>query len=1414
MPENLSGSSTPIDGRQVSDLLNYFAGLAGQIKFYNDNMSTSDWRPFFQKQLPFQLSQIDTYTGDKIKSGMESAIALFHRNPSANGLQLLFLQTYFTAIFPVQQWSSLLPAELDLLKDLNKLIKDRLQSPMRSFISWLNTSVHWWHIQAPDLTALAGNTVWELTPDLMAAYEMGFSSTVPNTRSQLLVVQAALANVVNSFADVVDLTVDGVADLVNNHLYSLLQNKGKADTPPHLAIVYSFISQFQKVLNDLNGLTEKQLNFFFQQVLNLSPGASIPDQAYVVFTIQKQLPSYTIAAAGSSMKAGKDGKGADIYFQLNNDLTVNQAQVGAVQTVFVNKQPWGTVNYIEGVYMAPNAMMADGLTKAFTGTAAWPSLGARQSLYTPPLATAPVDYPDARLGFVLASKALFLKEGKRKIQIHLACQWLQGQGACSDGISFGDLWPLAQQSVCARFAVLTPAIVDQARQAGVSKTTIDALNNYLVDPCSNNDLCDGAPPVYLDKYLFWVPCCSSAQQNTGTGGTPEITAREKNVVQKVEAFEMQGTNQTVHLDMSQRCPDEWEEAYCNDSAKQALQNQLAAIAGSTSDDVNILLELLVLKSLFDVQFSGEKGWQAPDFLKMKLEAITGTQNFVWHIEATINTSSPGIVFYDKTKLGEDFGVTDPLVKITLNSDITWKVDGSAAPATSSCLEEPAVGCDQDLSPYEFFRNVALLPPADTSAQQTKIDVTVCGVKTLIVQNDANLMDVNKAFTPFGTKPLIPDFVPIDTGSGNSTHLGIVAGPNFYIGSQEVLLKKWTDLYLNMSWLSKPAKFADYYSGYEPTAESSVTIDQLDDNYTVTVAILENAVWHEQDTITTSVGTKATVPSTGIPLFPKPGKSFPICCNNKFEDTFYFKYDDFYDPVFMYDPDFNPITKWTAGMQRGFLRMTLEQQDFLHKYYSWVLGRSMRFPRLYPDVINEPWTPTIVPGMSIDYKATATADDMTLVQLYPFDGTSNLVNIYGEPTLMARFCNEGNLFVGFTGLVPGQSLNVLFQLAEASGGSGGGASGSGGSGSGGSGSGGSGGASGAVSWQYLADNEWKELRKGFEVATDGTKDLTRTGIIQFNFPDDISNTSTVLSSGLFWIWASMGNDTAATSRTMAIITQAGLATYMPVAGINDPARPATSLAAGSISKLTQPDVNVIKIAQPYPSFGGTAPENSGNAYKVRVSEGLRHKGRAIQQWDYERLALQAFPMLSRVKCINHSQYLDSVGFKYDFPMSPGNVLVAVLPDTNVLTVADAAQPTVPTSLVSSIQTFLQSVASPFATVTVANPRYEPVTVCATVQFLEGENMPARAAQLQDLITGLLSPWRGGDMSQFDFAQPLYIADVVNLIQNQAYVAYLSKLTIHHAGDPAGTEQQRGYIAPRTPRSILVAGTVFVNPEKST
>ena len=222
------------------------------------------------------------------------------------------------------------------------------------------------------------------------------------------------------------------------------------------------------------------------------------------------------------------------------------------------------------------------------------------------------------------------------------------------------------------------------------------------------------------------------------------------------------------------------------------------------------------------------------------------------------------------------------------------------------------------------------------------------------------------------------------------------------------------------------------------------------------------------------------------------------------------------------------------------------------------------PSMYPIITpapllpNEPWTPTIL-NIALDYEATAHIEDMQLIQLYPFTGTYNSVDIIGQQYLLANFCNEGNLFIGLSGLNPGDGLSVLFQLAEATAATEGGAA--------------------TVTWQYLVNNQWQPLRPGFEIIQDNTNGLSTTGIIQFQFPNDISNSNTILPAGLYWITANTPGNTVAIGQTIAILTQAASATFANNTTLNDQNRPATPLPAGSITKLTTPDSSVTGVSQP-------------------------------------------------------------------------------------------------------------------------------------------------------------------------------------------------------------------------------------------
>ena len=460
--------------------------------------------------------------------------------------------------------------------------------------------------------------------------------------------------------------------------------------------------------------------------------------------------------------------------------------------------------------------------------------------------------------------------------------------------------------------------------------------------------------------------------------------------------------------------------------------------------------------------------------------------------------------------------------------------------------------------------------------------------------------------------------------------------------------------------------------------------------------------------------------------------------------------------------------------------------------------------------NEPWTPTIK-NLSIDYSACAGKDDIDLIHLYPFTGTYKHEFIDANPSLFPYYEDEGTLFIGLQDLRPSAELNILFQLAEAT-------------------------ADSEldraiVNWHYLSNNIWQPLREGFEIILDGTNGLTVSGIIKIAIPSGISRSAnTVMPNDLHWIKASVSESdqgvgcssdpgqskpgkVKAICDTIAIHTQAAKVTFVPNA-LNDLNRLEVALAPGSIAKMVQPEAGVKKIQQPYTGFGGRVPE-TGDMFYQRVSEHLRHKGRAVASFDYESLVLDAFPEIFKVKCINHDFGLSARQYRLDMELAPGFVVLAVIPDLTKLKPGHGMEPMAPISLLEKIKAFLKKRISPFVRLKVLNPRFEKVGVNVTVKLRKGRNRAYYASKLKEDLTHLLAPWFiTKDSDKLVFGQPVNHSEIIKFIERLDYIDFIGCLDLF--ADPelgpchkeASNSSSLKFVEPLTARSILTAGEICV------
>lgn len=1476
----LLAEAPAIDARRLADLLDYFVQLSRHVNFYDNKLQVSDWQPFFQKSLPFILSSIIRYNDTAVTEKFNLYNKLFDKNPSSQSLQLLLHFTYYNAIHRIHTWyTQLQQSDLPVGPLAGKLIADKLARPVKQFIRCANSGAAWFGLKKMDFSLLQQQPVWNLTAQDLVQLEEDIPLSGTTQRKRLIALRNKLLDLFPSFVQVIKSLSDTAGLYIEQSLFPLKEELKQQHTP-HLGLLFAFLKLFQHLQADLNHFTRRHLDFFYREVLKIQPREAVPDKAHIVFEIQNQLDQYLLKK-GLQVKDGKDRNKAEVFFALDEEMVVNKAQVSDVRTLFLYHQKVYNRNFIQGVYMAPDARKADGVEQEFTGTGphSFPTVGAHLSKYTNPELKTIQPYPAARIGFLLASPVLLLSEGQRTIEINLACRI---KDVCT-ALAAAGLQADASQDCC------------NETNLRVARRTPDPCSKQPVQPLPHALLFDRVNKA-LKKTFFYITE-ATLQAAIKKGLAPDTAEKIRR----------------------RFLTDQCDRPVCCSHAKKYLQEAIVLSKhwhrftrrSITENEKNFLAAFFKPQRAFRLFFSGEKAWLEPDRIKyLEMEPDPGDlERFMLKIKLVVDAAQPAITFYNKDNLQEDFKTEQPVFKAELNEAVKLVVNKQFRKQfrnkrrETCALDKTQSYCATYLSLYQFFRNVVL---SETDKLKTTIRVKVCGLKNFVVQNDESLMDVNAPVYPFGTRPEIkdfdiknlPDYPPATPPFTTDQNL---IGPNFYIGSQEVFGKKWDQVYINFHWKDKPTDFGAYYAGY--LRDDTGHFGLKESNFLINLSVLENSEWkkekphavpHTEHVIIKGVSYHNRL------LFQNNHKA-PFCNHAGDQAQTLYISKDFFDLQQEFRISKDKLTRYNTDTPHGFLRINLQLQDFCHKVYAYVLARQMmalgKLPDdkiedaiyydsttgnlivfrtdlikdqlnnaatvadrintgvngpgglvekvglpgsgaisgtdaqdmrriIYPDTIslepvtipggrnlkgdaavisgsiaginsiindtknfqaiipNEPWTP-IIQGMSLDYTATATIQDITFIHLYPFTGTYKQEAITLEPALLPSFCDEGTLYIGLQQLTPGSNVNILFQLAEAT-------------------------ADAEseremIQWYYLHNNSWQPLRNGFNILHDATNGLTTSGIVRFAIPEKISTDNTILPAGLHWIKACIPQNSRSVSETIGIHTQAVRVTFTNEEA-NDKLRLSQPLPAKSIAKLKEADTAVKKVLQPYESFDGRIPEIEGQYY-VRVSELLRHKDRAIQKFDYERIVLEAFPQLLKVKCINHSYALNAHQYKNDFPIAPGYVLLAVLPDLSKLKAAESFEPRVPVSLLEKVHEYVLQRTSPFVRLRVMNARYEKVHICLKVKLYPGKDVRYYKEQLQQDLRGLLAPWTTGEYEQLTFGQCINRSDIIRFLETRDYLDYVLELKMQHEedGTPLSTLTQ---VCGKTPRSILIAGQVDV------
>ncbi|KZS39755.1 hypothetical protein AWE51_08885 [Aquimarina aggregata] len=611
-------------------------------------------------------------------------------------------------------------------------------------------------------------------------------------------------------------------------------------------------------------------------------------------------------------------------------------------------------------------------------------------------------------------------------------------------------------------------------------------------------------------------------------------------------------------------------------------------------------------------------------------------------------------------------------------------------------------------PYKFLEKFII--------ENITIQTSVSGVSNVALSNSTGELDSSIPFNPFGSTPYVGSYLRIE--------------------NPIILQKSLSKLQFDLDWGGLPQErngFEEYYKAYPNNI-----------NTTAFKAIISQ--------------TRSAIQSLGkqnqqsFELFDADPRTDSLVSTKKVSlnlDNIIFR---------------NQITssKENTNGTSSPLYIVLSSPDiaFGHQIFSDLYAKaalkSSRFRKKSISLPKQPYTP-VLEQLTISYsnytkeimlrKKEESESDIKLIHLYPFGHIQTFPGPIRSPSyFLPRIEHKGNLCIGLTNVKSGEIISIGFDLIPAvymhtiikkpS-----------------------------IHWEYLSNNEWLSFSQF--LLEDGTDGLIRSGVVKIEIPKIIPLDNTRLAKEKFWIRAvSIGKEDL-NSKIKNIVTNAVMVTSEHL--LSETTTYTNNIQNAKVQKISFDEhPNIVNILGPFDLKMNELNESEG-AFYSRVNEQLRHKNRATSQWDYERLVLEKFPQIEKIRVYGRNSHPDEL-------VKGSAIQIVVIPKCNLTNEINKRRNEVAFDILEEIKEYIKQFVSPFAKIEVSNPVYEQLKVRCSVKFTDYEKRGYLRNKLNNELILFLSPDIESSFVEKGFDESISKTEILNFIESRPYVAFVTEFSV--------------------------------------
>ncbi|MBL7740225.1 MAG: hypothetical protein JNK14_13495 [Chitinophagaceae bacterium] len=410
----LSSGYARADERDTADLLLFAKEYAALLNYYPpDQEPPLNWQPLMKMDVSVTLAALmktDTRNILLYKKLLYKKILVATDDEEAKKQFTFLFDLIFSLIRFIDEQSSFVPADMPYKPVISTSITGKLQYPFLLLamlfaefktLGWTNNTITDTDKEAP-VPVETSNKFNQ--SDLIHKAEWGIDPPVTVQHNITLPAGPVKENITyiirhNTFNALVDQLLKGITEIKTTAAGHFEQTVHDYPThSPHYALFLSFVKLFRIAQEHLNNYTQRHLDLYYKEVLQLANKTAEPDTAHLVMELQKPVQQHLLDK-GTLFKGGKDSTGKETSYYLTDDIVLNKTSIAAIHSQQL-------MNNGRRLLAFPVAASADGQgAEINTADKSWFTFGdSKIGAF-------------AQTGFAIASNILFLKEGTRTITV-------------------------------------------------------------------------------------------------------------------------------------------------------------------------------------------------------------------------------------------------------------------------------------------------------------------------------------------------------------------------------------------------------------------------------------------------------------------------------------------------------------------------------------------------------------------------------------------------------------------------------------------------------------------------------------------------------------------------------------------------------------------------------------------------------------------------------------------------------------------------------------------------------------------------------------------------------------------------------------------------------------------------------------